>query len=93
MYDYDKIVGENIRRIQKNRTYASGVSRVFEKSLSGKHNRTDISENTMKALITLANERVNYKKAAEISSEQNYNQIDGIINNEAPRTIGSYVVN
>lgn len=60
--------------------------------LSGSHTLSGISENTMKALITLAKERENYLKTAEMSSEQNYNQIDGIINNELPRTIGGYAV-
>ncbi|KAF5076335.1 hypothetical protein DSECCO2_162020 [anaerobic digester metagenome] len=55
-------------------------------------NDQNLKENTMKALITLAKESVNYLKTAEMSSEQNYNQIDGIINNELPRTIGGYAV-
>ena len=42
-------------------------------------NDQNFKENTMKALITLAEERENYLKTAEMSSEQNYNQIDGII--------------
>lgn len=40
----------------------------------------------------LAREKENYLATAEMGSEQNYNQIDGIINNEQPRTNQGYAI-
>ena len=49
---------------------------------SGTHQLSGLTDNTMQELIKKAE---NYLRATEISTEQNYNQIDGIINNEPPR--------
>lgn len=50
---------------------------------SGTHQFSGLTHNTMQELIKKAE---NYLRATEISTEQNYNQIDGIVNNEPPRT-------
>lgn len=39
-----------------------------------------------------SSQNVNYLTAAEMSVEQNYNQIDGIVNNEQPRTNAGYAI-
>ena len=45
-----------------------------------------------KQFARIAEEKENPLKSAEMSSEQNYNQIDGIINNESPRSNQGYVI-
>lgn len=57
-----------------------------EKFMSGKHQLSGCSETAMRVMIDLAKTRENYLQSAEMSSEQNYNQIDGVINNEPPKT-------
>lgn len=58
---------------------------IKEKFMSGTHRLSGCTTTAMYVLIDVAKSHENHLKSAEMSSEQNYNQIDGIINNENPK--------
>lgn len=49
---------------------------------SGTHQLSELNEITMKELIKKSE---NYLRATELSSEENFNMIDGIVNNQPQR--------